>query len=100
MTMLQAYKQETVIIHTNTYDQWNERSEVNTTVPAKINWERKRIKNAKGEDVVSEVQLYLRKDVVIAFDDMITVDSVRRPIITIKHPRAFINAYGHTEVFL
>jgi hypothetical protein len=100
MTMLQAYKQETVIQHANTYDQWGERTEINSTVPAKIIHERKRVKDSKGEYVVSEVQLYLRKDVVVGESDMFTVDGDKRPIITIKEPRAFINAYGHMEIYL
>jgi len=100
MSMLNAYQQETVIIHSNTLDTWNERHEVNSTVSAKINWERKKTKDSNGEDVVSEVQLYLEKSIVVKFDDMITVDGVRRPIIIIKKPRAFTNAYGHTEVYL
>ena len=100
MSMLNAYYQETVIIHSNTSDNWNERHEVNSTVSAKVNWEHKKVKNSNGEDDVSEVQLYLDKNVSIDFDDMVTVDGVRRPVMTIRKPRAFTNAYGHTVVFL
>lgn len=100
MTMLQAYKQETVIHYSNTYSQWNERNDPGVTIPAKIIHKRKRVKDSKGEYVVSEVQLYLRKDVTVGESDMFTVDGDKRPIITLKQPRAFINAYGHTEVFL
>lgn len=100
MTMLQAYKQETATHHSNVYDSWGERTETDTVIPVRATRERKRVKDAKGEYVISELQLHIRKDITVEFDDMFTFDGKKSPIITIKKPRAFINAYGHTEVYL
>lgn len=98
--MLNSYFQETCTHHSNTYNRLNERIEVDAPENCKIVHERKRVKNDMGEDVVSEIQLYLRRTITIGMDDMFTVDGRKHPIITYSQPRAFINAYGHTEVFL
>jgi hypothetical protein len=101
--MLNAYRQETCThIAVTRPGSFNEITETPTTENCKIVFDRKYIKNDKGEDMISDTQVYLRKDITITNDDMIqfTDSKVKFPIKKIVKPRAFIVAYGHTEVFL
>lgn len=102
MTMLNVYFQETCTHIAVARDANNEIIKTNTTENCKIVFRRRHIKNNKGEDAVSDTQIYLRKDITITNDDMIKfADSdTEFPVLKIEKPRAFINAYGHTEVFL
>lgn len=102
MTMLNVYFQETCTHISVARGAYNELVETLTIENCKRVFNRRHIKNNKGEDMVSDEQVYLRKDIIITNDDMILfADSkVKFPILKITKPRAFINAYGHTEVFL
>lgn len=98
--MINTYFQESCIHVQVTYDQWGNPIENPVGENCKIEYKTKYIKNEKGEDVVSNMQVYLRKNIDIQHEDKIQVDSAEYPIIQIYKPRAFIFAYGHTEVFL
>ena len=98
---------EITIVKWNGYDSWNEpESASEVDVKGYVEFKTRLVRDQKGEEVVSEVMVYLprRVETVLgrkfSLEDRIIVqgESLARAIISIGKPKAFSG--GHYEVFL
>ena len=93
------YLTDTVIhIKNRVSDEWNSFTPTQTTVPARIDYETKLIKDVKGNEVVSSIQITFDGDYDIKHADLIVIDDIKNAIIKIIKPKAF--SVEFTKVYL
>lgn len=56
---------------------------------ARVNWERKLVKNAEGEEVISNVNIMLDYDASVYYDHKFEIDFVKFAIISIDRVQDF-----------
>lgn len=108
--MLGAYSVDSITIKKwNGNDQWGEPlSKTNIAITGYVEFKNRLVRNAKGEEVLSEAMAYLGSCVEgaaflgrkISLEDKVILpgESVERAIIDIRRPKAFTN--WHVEIYL
>jgi hypothetical protein len=72
-------------------DEWNERSYATEEIPAMVTYKSKLVRNLRGEEVVTNVQIMLKVDQEISHKDRIQLEgeSFTHGIINFSRPRDF-----------
>lgn len=63
------------------------------SIDARVNWERKLVKNAEGEEVISVVNIMIDHDASIYYDHKFEIDHVVFSVITIDRVQDFSPQY-------
>jgi len=96
---MQEYLTDTVThIKNRVSDKWSSFTPSESVVSARVDYETKLIKDVKGNEVVSSIQVTFGGDYDIIHADMITINDIKNAIIKIIKPKAF--SVEFTKVFL
>lgn len=97
---MQEYLADTVThIKNRVSDKWGSFTPVEINVSVMINYETRLIKDIKGNEVVSSIQVTFNGDYDIIHADMLTIGDIKNAIIKIIKPAVF-SYVEFTKVFL
>jgi hypothetical protein len=97
--MLDFYANQDITLKAKgTVDAFNQATYTTSTIKGRLQYKRTIVRNAQGQEVVSESQIFTKSAVVP--DDLITVDAVDFPVITVEKPVGLDGTVMWYEVYL
>lgn len=89
--MFKSYMTDEVVLVEDTGDStWGEKTTVETTVRARVEYKNRQVRNFAGEQVVSAASIFLQNRT-ISPASRVKIDGVEHPILNILKHRAFKN---------
>lgn len=97
--MIGVYSGDSITLKSKTSDdQWNTTTYSSSTVSCRIEYKTQLVKNQAGEDVKSEIMIFLENDISVNHGDKVLVNSKEYAIIKIDQRKDF--SLSHTEIYL
>ena len=82
--MLDIYFNQTVTWKAvSSVNEYNEATTTSTSIPARFEYKRKKVRDKNGVEVISEAQCYTES--AVKPDDIITYDGVDWPVVTVEN---------------
>ena len=101
--MINAYLRDDITLKTvSTQDEWNTNGYTSATIKVRVEYKTHMIQNAKGEDVESNMQIFMKTMTLDKHRNRIVVEGIEYAILKIQRLKSFRsgNSGGHIQIWL